>query len=87
MTTPPQATQRDIARNVSEDRGALRLEITGLERRINHLQQKTNQHLIHLAVAIGLVALIAFAAVLMASQGKKANTSRPPTSPASPSPP
>jgi hypothetical protein len=68
--TPPQATPRDIARNVSEDRGAMRLEITGLERRINHLQQKTNQHLIHLAVAIGLVALIAFAAVLMASQAR-----------------
>ena len=42
MTTP-QATPRDIARNVSEDRGALRLEITGLERRINYLQYQNKQ--------------------------------------------
>jgi hypothetical protein len=39
MTPPPQATPRDIKRNVAEDRGYLRLYIDNLEKRINRMQQ------------------------------------------------
>lgn len=58
---PPQATPRDIARNVSEDRGAMRLSIENQQRQINSLRAESRASAWSLGIWLAILTIFVVA--------------------------